>query len=357
MREIIERFAVDGRPVSVAAVGNGHINSTWDVMMDTGRRYVLQKINHHVFRDVAGLMKNIDGVTRYLRDRTKDPRGTMNLVPTRDGALYVEYQGKYYRMYDYVPGSVCLMQAESPEVFRQSGVAFGKFQNQLADYPADTLTETIPHFHDTPDRYRQFEEARRRDARGRAEKVAPEIAFVQARRADMGVMTDMLRRGELPLRVTHNDTKLSNVLFDETTMEPLCVIDLDTIMPGLSGNDFGDAIRFGASTALEDEPDLGKVHLSMDYFSAFTEGFLSECAVSLSEAELNTLVWGAKLMTLECGMRFLTDHLNGDTYFHVEREGHNLDRARTQFRLVEEMEERWDELNAVVRDTAARYRR
>ena len=247
--------------------------------------------------------------------------------------------------------TVCYQAAETPERVAASGRAFGRFQRLLRDYPADTLHETIPRFHDTEDRLRKFKAAVAADPMGRVKDCQEDIEFMLARDGDCSVALDALRAGMLPLRVTHNDTKLNNVLMDAETGEALCVIDLDTVMPGLAINDFGDSIRFGANHSAEDEPDLSKVNFDIGLFETYTAAILAEAGGALTEAEIRYLPWGAKLMTLECGIRFLTDHLEGDRYFHISRPGQNLDRARTQRKLVADMEQCWDRLNAIV----ARY--
>ena len=224
----------------------------------------------------------------------------------------------------------------------------GKFQNQLADYPASTLHETIARFHDTPNRYANFEKALAADALGRAKTIAPEIAFIHAREKDCHVLLDQLAAGEIPLRVTHNDTKINNVLLDEATGKGICVIDLDTVMPGLSAYDFGDSIRTGANDCAEDEPDQSKVHFDLHLYEVFAKGYLSTAGSTMHTAEKKSLAWGAKLMTLECGIRFLTDYLEGDHYFHIARPDHNLDRARTQFTLVQQMEDVFDQMLEIV---------
>ena len=241
-----------------------------------------------------------------------------------------------------------MQQVQSAEDFYQSAVAFGNFQHQLADYPAHTLHETIPHFHDTPKRFADFQRAVVEDRMGRVAQVQREIEFVRAREADYHVMVDLLAAGKLPLRVTHNDTKLNNILFNKTTGEGLCVIDLDTVMPGLAANDFGDSIRFGANHCAEDEADLTKVNFSMELFEIYTKGFLQAAGKSFTPLEKQTLPWGAKLMTMECGMRFLADYLEGDHYFHINYEQQNLNRARTQFKLTSGMEENWDAMQKVI---------
>ena len=350
----LTHFQVDAPVISCAPYGNGHINETSLAVTQSGRRYVLQKINRSIFRDVPGLMANIRAVTEHLRAGADDPRRVLTLVPTLAGDAYYESaDGDCFRLYDFVEGSLCLERAQSESEFAASGEAFGAFQKRLADFPAHTLSEVIPHFHDTPARFEQLENAIAQNAANRARFALPEIDFALERKARGGEMTGMRARGELPLRVTHNDTKLNNVLLDAVTRRPLCVIDLDTVMPGLAANDFGDSIRFGASTASEDERDLSKVTLSLSLFKAYAQGFLSACGKSLTPLEIETLPLGAYLMTLECGIRFLADYLNGDTYFHVAREGHNLDRCRTQFALIADMEAKWGRMADIVRACGA----
>lgn len=342
-----EQFRLDSALVSCEPYGFGHINSTYLVVTESGRRYILQGINSRVFADAAGLMRNIAAVTRHIGAKQSDPRGCLHLVPTLDGAdYYTDLNGENWRMYDFVEGSLCLQQPESADDFYQSAVAFGAFQQQLADFPAQTLCETIPNFHNTPTRFAALREAVEKDACNRAASCEYEIREYLAREKDACALTDMLARGELPLRVTHNDTKLNNVMLDENTRKPLCVIDLDTVMPGLMAYDFGDSIRFGASTGAEDEQDLSRVTLDMGLYETFTRGFMSVCP-DMTDNEVKSLPLGAKLMTLECGARFLTDYLSGDVYFAVHRPGHNLDRCRTQLKLVQDMEAHWDEMNAV----------
>ncbi len=348
MKDALNHFKLEGTPVSCTPYGSGHINRTELVATDAGRRYILQQINDSIFTDVDALMANIVAVTGYLAQRDPDPRHVLTLAPTLDGRPYYrDAQGRCFRVYNFIEDSICLDKAETADDFYQSAVAFGNFQNQLAGFPAATLSETIPHFHDTPNRYAQLDAAIKADSQGRLREVAPEIDFVMARRAEAGTMMNMLAAGELPLRVTHNDTKLNNVMLDAATRTPLCVIDLDTVMPGLAGNDFGDSIRFGASTALEDEKDLSKVSMSLELYTAYARGYLGACR-NLTASELATLPMGAKLMTLECGVRFLTDYLAGDVYFHVSRPEHNLDRCRTQFKLVASMEAQWDEMRRAI---------
>ena len=348
--QVLQAFSLDSKPVSCERYGFGHINVTYLVVTESGRRYILQKINNNIFKDVPGLMGNIAAVTKYLRQQISDPRGVLTLVPTTDGGDYLQYEdGSFWRVYDFLEGSLCLQAPESPEDFYQSAVAFGNFQQQLKDFPAQTLCEVIPNFHNTADRYRIFREALAADVCGRAASVQDEIAFALAREQEAGTLVNMLAEGKLPLRVTHNDTKLNNVMLDEATRKPLCVIDLDTVMPGLSLYDYGDSIRFGAATAPEDEKDLDKMVMDIALFETYTKGFLSACP-GLTENEREMLPMGAKLMTLECGVRFLTDYLNGDTYFRTHYEGQNLDRCRTQFKLVADMEGKWAEMHRIVKE-------
>lgn len=357
LEEVLVAYGFADRLVSCERYGSGHINDTFLIKQnEEGKeaRYILQRMNHEVFKDPVGLMRNVAGVTRFLRNKIAehggDPdRETLNLVSTVDGAVfYRDSNGNYWRTYLFIAGATCYNLVEKPEDFYQSGKAFGHFQRMLADYPAKELVETIPGFHDTPKRFETFKQAVAEDVCGRAAQVQDEIQFVLDRAADMGVAKDMLTAGELPLRVTHNDTKLNNIMIDDATGEALCIIDLDTIMPGLSIFDFGDSIRFGANTAEEDETDLSKVSLSLPLFEIYTKGFLEGCGGSLTEAEKKMLPMGAKLMTLECGIRFLTDYLQGDTYFKIHREHHNLDRTRTQFELVADMERKWGEMEEIV---------
>ncbi len=349
MNRIYSQFRLDGRVISCTRTGGGHINRTYLVVTAKPHLYILQWLNGQVFRDLPGVMNNVIAVTNYLHARVDDPRRTLTLVPTLTGSPYfLTPEGDCWRMYEYILDSVCLDAAETAEDLRQSGVAFGTFQNQLADFPAESLIETIPHFHDTPDRFRIFREAIAADRAARLLSVRDEVNRFLAHEEEAGVLQAMLRSGELPLRVTHNDTKLTNVMLDEATRTPLCVIDLDTVMPGLTAHDYGDAIRFGASTASEDETDLSKLEMSLALYTAFTEGFLSACGNCLTDREIETLPLGAKLMTLECGVRFLTDYLNGDVYFATNRPGQNLDRARTQLKLVEDMERKWDAMQQVI---------
>ena len=350
LKEVLSHFQTQGEVVSCERYGCGHINETYLAVTDTGRRYILQKLSNRAFPDIAGLQENVEAVTKHLHSKSSDPRAALTLIPTDEGKSWVHMgENSDWRMYDFVEDSLCLQAPECPEDFYQSAIAFGTFQQQLADFPAETLHETIHNFHNTPDRYRLFREALNKDTMGRAASVQPEVDFVLAHEAVGGKLTAMLRAGELPLRVTHNDTKLNNVMLDAATRAPLCVIDLDTTMPGLSAYDFGDSIRFGAATAAEDEKDLSKMTIDLELYRIFTRGFLTACP-GLTENERKALPLGALTMTLECGVRFLTDYLDGDHYFGIHYPDHNLDRARTQFKLVSEMEKHWDEMAKIVEE-------
>ncbi len=349
-KNILKQFQVEGDIASIEPYGSGHINHTYLAQMADDKKYILQGINTTIFKDTDQLMENILNVTSYLREeivRTGgDPaRETLTVVMTNDGkSYYTDEEGNKWRVYDFIEGAQTFDAVESKEDFYQSAVAFGNFQAKLANFPADTLHETIPNFHNTAKRYRDLEKAIEEDVKGRVAEVGPEIAFVRERSKELSELHDMLAKGDLPLRVTHNDTKLNNIMIDSDTHKAICVIDLDTVMPGLSAHDFGDAIRFGANTAAEDEPDVSKVSLSLELFEIYVKGFLEGCGGRLTPNEVKVLPMGAKMMTIECGMRFLADYLEGDVYFKISREKHNLERCRTQFALVADMEKKWQQM-------------
>lgn len=356
--DLVKKFNVDGNVVSAFPYGNGHINTTVRVIIRDGKDsgdYILQRINKNVFKNPEKLMDNFVGVTEFLRNKIvsvggNPDRETISVIMSRDGRSYCKDEaGDYWRLVKYVDGSVCYDKVERPEQFYDSAVAFGRFQKLLADYPAETLYETIPSFHNTPERLRAFKEAVAADICGRAGEISDEIAFVLGREEFAGTLERAHSEGRLPLKVTHNDTKLNNILFDGESGKALCVIDLDTIMPGYSVNDFGDSIRFGATTAAEDETDLSKVYFDISLYELYVKGFIEGVGDGLSECEREMLPIGAIMMAYECGMRFLTDYLSGDTYFKVKREKHNLDRARNQFKLVRDMEEKLPEMREIVK--------
>ena len=349
MEKAVYHFKLDSPPVYCGPYGCGHINRTYLVQTESGRRYILQWVNSTVFPNVPALMENVSAVTRYLAQGSREPREQLTLVPTLEGKEYwTDPEGEIWRLYDFIEDSLCLQAPETDEDFYQSAVAFGAFQARMAGFPAGKLFETIPDFHNTPDRYRKFHAALEADSRDRVRTAREEIAFYLAREAEAGSLQHMRESGELPLRVTHNDSKLNNVMLDAKTRRALCVIDLDTVMPGLAAYDYGDSIRFGASTAAEDEPDLNKVEMDLKLFEIYSKGYVRSCP-GLTDREKETLPLGAKLMTLECGLRFLTDYLEGDRYFHTAFPEHNLLRARTQMKLVADMEKKWDEMCAIIR--------
>ena len=352
------RFALPQGEITAVPYGNGHINDTLCVCVKTPegmRRYIMQRVNRYVFKQPEDVIANIARVTEYLRGiivaEGGDPeRETLTLVPTVDGKPFAyDEDGELWRMYLFIEGTISRDLPDTPELFALSGAAFGRFQRQMGGFPAASLVESIPDFHNTPARYAQLMDAVARNEAGRLDEVGEELAFCRKYEREVHTLLDALAAGEIPLRVTHNDTKLNNVLLDAQTGRGVCVIDLDTVMPGLAAYDFGDSIRFGANTAEEDEQDLSKVSLSLPMFEAFARGFLSEAGQVMGRREIELLPMGAKLMTLECGMRFLADYLNGDKYFRIHRPGHNLDRAHTQFALVRSMEENWDAMQEIVR--------
>ena len=358
LQEVLGAFDFGAPVVGAIRYGHGHINDTFVVHTQPEdrccRRFILQRMSAAAFKRPDQLMDNIIGITGYLGRQIQDRGGdrsreAMEVIRPKNGRpYYTDSQGGAWRLYPFVERTICHQTADSPQLFAASGRAFGRFQQLLHDYPAETLYETIPNFHNTEDRLAKLKAAVEADALGRVKDCQPEIGFVLAREADCSVALDAMRAGKLPLRVTHNDTKLNNVLMDEETGEGICIIDLDTVMPGLVLYDFGDSIRFGANHSAEDETDLSKVNLDVDLFAVYTAAFLEGTDGALTNEEVTYLPWGAKVMTLECGMRFLTDYLEGDHYFHINRPGQNLDRCRTQFKLVSDMEAHWSELEAIV---------
>ena len=361
LNEVIAAYDFPETLMGAVRYGSGHINDTFCLVCQPQEgdaiRFILQGLSVAAFPRQDELMENFIGVTSHLRRKIEAAGGdvmreTLNLVSTRDGKpYYTDSTGKSWRLMPYVEGTVCLQQA-TPELFEASARAFGRFQRLLSDYPAHTLHESIVNFHNTEDRFAKFLAALEADKLGRAKEVEAEIRFVMDRKADCSVALNALREGKLPLRVTHNDTKLNNVLIDAETQQGICIIDLDTTMPGLSIYDFGDSIRFGANHSAEDEKDLSKVNFDIELYRIYTRGFLEGAQGGLTDAELEYLPWGAKLMTLECGIRFLTDYLDGDHYFHIRYPEQNLDRCRTQFKLVSDMEQQWDQMHAIVREIA-----
>ena len=344
-------FSVGGSPASVRPYGGGHICQTYLVTTDKGNRFILQRMNETAFHDIDSLMNNIALVTAHLRTKAKSEREVMRLVYTRDNQPYLRNADGAWRVYEFNEDTLCLQSPETADDFFESAVGFGRFLEELADFPADKLAETIPDFHNTPDRYRIFRQVLKADKCGRASSVRSEIEAFLNYEKEVSQLHALRQSGKLPTRVTHNDTKLNNVLLDANTRKALCVIDLDTVMPGLSLYDYGDAIRFGAATADESEKDLSKVDINLDYFRAFTKGYISACP-SLTADEISLMPLGAKTMTVECGLRFLTDYLDGDNYFSISYPGQNLDRARTQLCMADKMTARFADMQRIVSEEA-----
>jgi Ser/Thr protein kinase RdoA (MazF antagonist) len=364
LEQIARQFNYPGRLLGVERFPGGHIHETYVAAFEEGgamRRLLLQRLNLRIFPDPDALQDNIERVTRHLAGKIRaaggDPqRETLTVIRAREGGLLVrDGAGDCWRAFLFIEGALAYEQATSLEHVAKGAAAFARFQCRLADFPAETLHEILPGFHDTPRRYARFQEIVARDPVGRAAGVRAEIRFLEQREPDTRVLMDRLRSGELPLRVSHYDTKYSNVLMDDATGEALCVIDLDTVMPGLAGFDFGDAVRAGAALVREDEPDAQLAGISLDIYQALARGYLSVAAGFLTPLEIETLPFAARLITLEQAIRFLGDYIDGDTYYRVSRPGHNLDRARTQIRMLEDMEEKYETMLAITSNCLARH--
>ena len=360
LEEVLNAFEFGGTVAGALRFGKGHINDTFAVYTQkqdgTFRRFILQRINTFVFPDVAKLMENIVGVTGYLRTaiarRGGNPdREAMTLIKTKQGEwYYMAADGSLWRSYLFVENAICYQKAESPALFAAAARAFGGFFRQLEGYPAATLHETIPDFHNTKKRVQKLIKAVEEDPHNRAVNCKPQIDFILQREQQCALLMDLQQEGKLPLRVTHNDTKLNNLLLDPVTLEGVCVVDLDTVMPGLLVHDFGDAIRYGANTASEDEKDANRIRFSLPLYAAYAEAFLQTAGDVMTPLEKEMMPWGARLITLELGMRFLTDYLEGDAYFRPPVPGHNLVRCKSQLALVEEMEKNWEQMNTVIQE-------
>lgn len=350
IKDILNEFNLTDEAESF---GNGHINDTYIVKGNP--KHTIQKINTFVFKNPEMLMDNVEAVTSHLKKKIiengGDPeRETLTVIKTKDGKNFVKDGDDYYRCYIFVDDVDVIEDSATPDDLYRAAFAYGNFMNMLSDFPAEKLHETIPDFHNTVKRYNDFENSVKADKSGRAASVADEIKFVQDRKHYSNVVVDAMKEGKIPLKVTHNDTKLNNVLFDKVTGKGICVIDLDTVMPGSALYDFGDALRFAGSTAAEDEKDLSKVEFDLEKFRMFTKGFIDSAKDSLNEYEIKLLPFSVMLMTYECGMRFLADHIDGDVYFKVHHEGHNLDRCRTQFKLVADMEAKEQQMKDIVKE-------
>ena len=358
IEKICRKFGIDGEYLSYELLTNGHINTTYKVYFvrrGEVKDYILQRINVYVFKNPEAVMENIVKVTEYIREKIKATgvsakRYVLHYQPTENGKYYfVDEKDGFWRCARFIDDSVTFNITDNPTVIEEAGKAFGEFQMYLADFPVQDLNIVIPHFHNTVLRYETFENSVRRNETGRADGVKDEIQKYLSLKEIATKMYKMQRAGELPLKVTHNDTKCNNVLFDKTTFRHLSVIDLDTVMPGLVGFDFGDAIRFIGNTCKEDEKDLEKIKLDLGRFEAFTKGFTEKLRDTMTPAEKDTLALGAITMTLECGLRFLTDYLNGDKYFHIDYDDQNLDRSRCQLTLAKDMIRKYDDMVGIVK--------
>ena len=357
---VLERFQVKGKRVVTEQLKNGHINCTFRVTVELDedndyKVFVIQAINTYVFKNPLLVMGNIGAVTNHIKNKYEKMgensyRKVLDFLYTADGDnYYADDKGHFWRAYVFVEDSLSYDISDDPKVLYNTGLAFGKFQQMLSDFPAEQLGITIPDFHNTPKRMNDFFDAVEKDEMGRCKDIAEEIEFFASRRDMLCRLQNLLEEGKLPLRVTHNDTKCNNVLVDDHTGEPLCVIDLDTIMPGLSVFDFGDAVRFACSTAAEDETDLSKVSLNLNLYESFTEGFIGELKGFFGETELENMAWGALIITIELASRFLKDHIEGDKYFRIHHENHNLERARNQIALAKDMEKKFDKMCEIVK--------
>jgi Ser/Thr protein kinase RdoA (MazF antagonist) len=356
-RHVVSNFTIQGDVVEMVPYGSGHINDTYRSTVQTAagvRHYIHQRINQGVFLHPERVMENIERVTTHLQRRIRaaggnPARDTLNLIPAVDGrSYYRDAVGNYWRTYLFIEGARTHDVARNPDQVYQAARAFGRFQMMMADLPGERLHDTIPNFHNTPHRYAQLQKTVMEDPLNRAGLVRKEIGFAEAHEPDVSVLVDLINSGAISDRIAHNDTKLNNVMFDITTGKGICVIDLDTVMPGLPLYDFGDSIRFSTNPAAEDEKDLSKVLMDIEMFDHFSRGYLEETREFLTPAEIELLSFSATLMALEGGMRFLTDHIEGDVYFKIHRKNHNLDRCRTQFALVADMEKKFDKMTAIV---------
>lgn len=352
---VCREFGIDGALVETRVFTDGHINSTYLTIFKIAgetKKYLVQRVNTHVFKDQDVLMDNIIGVTKYLRKKIAEiggdvERETLHFLKAKNGNYYFNLDDACWRIYHFIDKTYTYNKLDSNEIFEDAGRSFGRFQGLLSGYPSESLKETIPNFHNTPKRIEAFEKAIEENIVNRASEVTELTEFILARKDKAGLALKLLDEGKIPLRVTHNDTKINNILFDEDTQKGICVIDLDTIMPGLSLYDFGDAIRSGAATALEDEKDLSKVGVSLSLYESYVKGYLSSCAEALTIDEVKHLAYGAWLLTFECGVRFLTDYLQNDVYFRTHYEGHNLVRAKNQLKMAEDIERKMDEMNDI----------
>jgi aminoglycoside phosphotransferase (APT) family kinase protein len=351
---VVRQFEISGVYASAAPYGSGHINDSYCALFEEGTRqvhYLVQRMNHEIFKNPIAVMENIQRVTAHLGDQLAGAsdcdRRVLALVPAHDGRTWhTDEGGNYWRVYRFIENARSFDAVETPQQAYQAARAFGRFQQMLAGLPAPRLHDTIPNFHNTPKRFEDLQRAIAADVANRASLAKAEIGFALAHQSIVGVLIE----ANLPERVTHNDTKFNNVLLDDATGEGICVIDLDTVMPGLAAYDFGDMVRTTTSAAMEDEQDLSKVSMEFPMYEALVRGYLDAAGTFLTDAEKRHLAFSGKLITFEIGTRFLTDYLSGDTYFKVHRDGHNLDRCRTQFKLVESIESQEDKMHRFVQN-------
>lgn len=341
---VLSNFKLEGKILNVRPYGNGHINITY-LVTTTKKRYILQQMNTNIFPDHKSLINNIINVTNHLKNKNIE---TLNLIYTNSDKPYLEGD-KCYRVYDFIENTITYQKTENKNTFKNSGYAFGEFQNHLSDFDATSLTPIIKDFHNTSTRYKNLLEAIKKDPIKRVGKVKKEIDFINKNKEDYSIIIDCINEGKIPLRVTHNDTKLNNILFDKNSLKPRAIIDFDTIMAGSLLFDFGDSIRFGASTALEDEKDLRKVNFSLDLYNEYLKGYLSSVYKTITKKELELLGLSAYLMTIECGIRFLTDYILGDIYFTIKYPDHNLVRTRTQLKLAKQIKNNLSKMNKLTK--------
>ena len=352
--QVFKEFQTNTRFVSAKRVGTGHINDTYKIETDTpGLNFVLQRINSSVFKDIPGLMKNIEIVTQHIENKilAGDPDTTsfsiLKLVFTdNQKSIFQDRFGDCWRLYNFIEGTESIDVVENTDLAYKGGKAFGLFQHLTSDIPIGTLKETIPLFHDIDMRLEKFHETIYKDPEDRAKDLSCEIRFVKEREGEMRTIKNLVKEGKVPIRVTHNDTKFNNILFDEKK-NAVCVVDLDTVMPEVF-YDFGDAIRTGANRACEDEKDLEKVGLDINLFRSYSEGYLEETGKILNQTEISHLAFSSKYMTYLIGLRFLTDYIDGDHYYRIKYPSHNLQRGRSQFRLLESMEEKYDQMKQII---------
>lgn len=340
-------FLKNDHTKEIVPYGSGHINKTYLVNSVRGNTFLLQQINHNIFTDVDSLMKNIDLVTSYIKYHYPT-KTTLEIIKTTENKLYLSVNGDYYRGYKFINNSTSIDIVTDPNDMYICGKGFGEFLLMLADFDAKSLKETIPNFHNTESRFTDFMLSCTKDVKNRVSLCKEEIEFVTSRKKYCSRIISLLNSGEMPYRVTHNDTKINNILLDKDTHEILSVIDLDTVMPGSVCYDFGDSIRAGCNSAAEDEKDLSKVNFMIEFFKSYARGYLEQTKNKLTKTEIDNLAFSGILMTYECGMRFLTDYLNGDTYFKTTRPNQNLDRARNQFKLVSDMEKLLPEMEEYI---------